>query len=64
MSPWTSTTTPTGSYQWRSQAFDLTPAQANGGTLIYIDGAEKAFRWEMPSVDTGPNIDEIKKQLQ
>lgn len=52
-----------GSYQWRSQVFDVTPAQAKGGTLIYIDGAEKAFRWEMPSTDTGPNVAEVKKQL-
>ncbi|MFE4818649.1 hypothetical protein ACFRFU_19880 [Streptomyces sp. NPDC056704] len=52
-----------GSYQWRSQVFDLTAAQAKGGTLIYIDGAEKAFRWEMPSTDTGPNVAEVKKQL-
>jgi hypothetical protein len=52
-----------GSYQWRSQTFDLTSAQAKGGTLIYIDGAEKAFRWEMPSTDTGPNVAEVKTQL-
>jgi hypothetical protein len=52
-----------GSYQWRSQAFDLTPAQAKGGTLIYIDGEEKAFRWDMPSTDSGPSIAEVKKQL-
>lgn len=52
-----------GSYQWRSQVFDLTAAQAKGGTLIYIDGAEKAFRWEVPSTDTGPNVAEVKKQL-
>lgn len=53
-----------GAYQWRSQVFDLTPAQAKGGTLIYIDGEEKAFRWEMPSTDSGPNVAEVKKQLK
>ncbi|MDT0608894.1 hypothetical protein [Streptomyces lancefieldiae] len=53
-----------GAYQWRSQVFDLTPAQAKGGTLIYIDGEEKAFRWEMPSTDAGPNLAEVKKQLE
>lgn len=53
-----------GGYQWRSQVFDLTEAQAKGGTLIYIDGEEKAFRWEMPSVDSGPNVAEVKKQLE
>lgn len=53
-----------GGYQWRAQVFDLTPAQAKGGTLIYIDGEEKAFRWEMPSTDSGPNVTEVKKQLE
>lgn len=52
-----------GAYQWRAQVFDLTEAQAKGGTLIYIDGAEKAFRWEMPSTDSGPNVAGLKKQL-
>lgn len=53
-----------GSYQWRAQVFDLTPAQAKGGTLIYIDGEEKAHRWQMPSEDSGPNVAEVKKQLE
>lgn len=53
-----------GAYQWRSQVFDLTEAQAKGGTLIYIDGEEKAHRWEMPSADSGPNVAEVKKQLE
>lgn len=53
-----------GAYQWRSQVFDLTPAQAKGGTLIYIDGEEKAHRWEMPSEDSGPNVSEVKQQLE
>ena len=53
-----------GAWQWRAQVFDLTPAQAKGGTLIFIDGEEKAFRWEMPSTDSGPNVAEVKKQLE
>ena len=53
-----------GGYQWRLKAFDLTEAQAKGGTLIYIDGEEKAFRWEMPSTDSGPNVAEVKQQLE
>jgi hypothetical protein len=53
-----------GGYQWRAQVFDLTEAQAKGGTLIYIDGAEKAFRWEMPATDSGPSVAEVKKQLE
>jgi hypothetical protein len=53
-----------GAWQWRSQVFDLTPAQAKGGMLIYIDGEEKAHRWEMPAVDSGPNAADLKKQLE
>ncbi|MGY1579129.1 hypothetical protein [Streptomyces sp. MN13] len=53
-----------GAWQWRSQVFDLTEAQAKGGTLIYIDGEEKAHRWEMPSKDSGPSVAEVKKQLE
>jgi hypothetical protein len=52
-----------GGYQWRSQVFDLTPAQAKGGTLIYIDGENKAHRWKMPATDSGPHVAEVKKQL-
>lgn len=52
-----------GSFQWRAQVFDLTKAQAKGGTLIYIDGEEKAFRWKIPPEDAGPNVAEVKKQL-
>jgi hypothetical protein len=52
-----------GGFQWRAQVFDLTPEQAKGGTLIYIDGEEKAHRWEMPSEDTGPSVAEVKEQL-
>lgn len=53
-----------GAWQWRSQVFDLTPAQAKGGTLIYIDGDEKAHRWQMPAADSGPNVDDVKKRLK
>jgi hypothetical protein len=53
-----------GAWQWRSQVFDLTPEQAKGGTLIYIDGEEKAHRWQMPSEDSGPNVADVKKQLE
>ncbi|MFD5566666.1 hypothetical protein [Streptomyces cadmiisoli] len=52
-----------GAYQWRSQVFDLTPEQAKGGVLIYIDGEEKAHRWQMPSADSGPNVADVKRQL-
>ncbi|GHJ04840.1 hypothetical protein TPA0906_67050 [Streptomyces olivaceus] len=52
-----------GAYQWRAQVFDLTPAQGKGGTLIYIDGENKAHRWQMPSTDSGPHVAEVKAQL-
>jgi hypothetical protein len=52
-----------GAWQWRSQVFDLTEAQAKGGTLIYIDGDEAAHRWKMPSADSGPSVADVKKQL-
>ncbi|MGW7087491.1 hypothetical protein ACWGH2_28900 [Streptomyces sp. NPDC054871] len=52
-----------GTYQWRLQAFDLTPAQAKGGTLIYVDGEEAAHRWKIPAADSGPHVAELKKQL-
>jgi hypothetical protein len=53
-----------GAYQWRSQVFDLTEEQAKDGTLIYIDGEDKAHRWQMPSTDSGPNVAAVKKELQ
>ncbi|MFJ7418005.1 hypothetical protein ACIQXD_05250 [Streptomyces uncialis] len=52
-----------GSFQWRSTVFDLTPAQAKGGTLQYLDGDGTAYRWKIPAADTGPQIAEVKKQL-
>ncbi|MGW2228271.1 hypothetical protein [Streptomyces formicae] len=52
-----------GTYQRRLRAFDLTPAQAKGGTLIYVDGEETAHRWKMPATDSGPDAAELKKQL-
>jgi hypothetical protein len=53
-----------GAWQWRAQVFDLTLVQAKGGTLIYVDGEETAFRWKVPSTDSGPNVAEVKKQLE
>lgn len=52
-----------GAWQWRSTVFDLTEAQAKGGTLIYVDGEDAAHRWEMPSQDSGPNVTDVKKEL-
>ncbi|WP_190172883.1 hypothetical protein [Streptomyces mirabilis] len=52
-----------GTYQWRAKVFDLTAAQAKGGTLLYTDGEGTAFRWRLPAVDSGPHVAEVKKQL-
>ncbi|MFK8844661.1 hypothetical protein [Streptomyces sp. Ac-502] len=51
-----------GSYQWRSQAFDLTKAQ-HGGQLVYTDGEGKTYRWTMPAKDSGPEAAKLKKAL-
>lgn len=53
-----------GSFQWHTVVFDLTPEQAKGGTLVYTDGNETAYRWKVPATDTGPQISEVKKQLE
>ncbi|MEW2390511.1 hypothetical protein AB0933_19370 [Streptomyces venezuelae] len=52
-----------GTYEWDAEAFDLTEAQAKGGTLLYTDGDGTAYRWKMPATDTGPDIAELKKEL-
>lgn len=53
-----------GSFVWDAAVFDLTTAQAKGGTLVYIDGEGAAHRWKMPAGDTGPQVAEVKKQLK
>ncbi|MCX4658568.1 hypothetical protein [Streptomyces uncialis] len=52
-----------GSFQWQSTVFDLTAAQAKGGTLQYVDGDGAAYRWKIPATDAGPQIAEVKQQL-
>jgi hypothetical protein len=51
-----------GSYVLDGAVFDLDTVQA-GGTLIYTDGEGKAYRWLMPTKDTGPEAAQIKKEL-
>ncbi|WP_327351868.1 hypothetical protein [Streptomyces sp. NBC_01304] len=51
-----------GTFQWRSQVFDLTEAQRSG-TLIYVDGEGQAFRWKMPAKDAGPELARLKAAL-
>lgn len=53
-----------GTYEWDSEAFDLTAAQAKGGTLLYTDGDGTAYRWKIPATDSGPRVAEVKKQLE
>ncbi|MFT2014607.1 hypothetical protein ACMA1D_01980 [Streptomyces sp. 796.1] len=52
-----------GAYQWRSVAFDLTPAQAKGGQLVYTDGEQKTHTWTIPATDSGPEADKLKKAV-
>lgn len=52
-----------GSFVWDAEAFDLTAAQAKGGTLVYVDGEGTAHQWKMPERDSGPQVAEVKKDL-
>ncbi|MFJ7063369.1 hypothetical protein ACIQVA_37915 [Streptomyces microflavus] len=52
-----------GSFVWDAEAFDLTAAQAKGGTLVYVDGDGTAHQWKMPEQDSGPQVAEVKKDL-
>lgn len=51
-----------GAYAWRTVAFDISEAQ-RGGRLVYTDSAGKAYRWEIPAQDAGPQVDEVKRLL-
>ncbi|MGK5730438.1 hypothetical protein [Streptomyces sp. URMC 124] len=53
-----------GTSQVRAKVFDLTPAQAKGGTLVYTDGTKSADRWRVPATDTGPQAGEVRRLLQ
>ncbi|MFH8788538.1 hypothetical protein [Streptomyces roseoverticillatus] len=53
-----------GASQVRAKVFDLTPAQARGGTIVYTDGTKSDDRWKVPAVDTGPQVAEVKQQLK
>jgi hypothetical protein len=45
-----------------SESWEINPDQA-GGTLVYVDGAKKTYRWQIPATDSGPQVDEVKKAL-
>lgn len=51
-----------GTYQWRTQAFDITTAQ-RGGTITYTDGDGTTWRWTMPAKDTGPDLTKLKAAI-
>ncbi|MEU2315655.1 hypothetical protein [Streptomyces albidoflavus] len=53
-----------GSHQWDSAAWELTPEQAKGGTLVYVDGEGVAHRWEVPSKSSGPQVAELEEALE
>jgi hypothetical protein len=53
-----------GSFHWKAAVFDLSPEQAKGGTLVYKDGADAAYRWKVPPQTSGPQAEEVRKQLE
>ncbi|MCX4993428.1 hypothetical protein [Streptomyces sp. NBC_00568] len=55
---------PAGAYKWRTIAFDLTKAQANGGAIMYTDGEGTTFRWKVPATDSGPELAALKKGME
>lgn len=53
-----------GSFTWNAVVFDLTAAQAKGGTLVYTDGNGTAHRWKLPAENTGPQVEQVKGELE
>lgn len=53
-----------GSFTWNAVVFDLTEKQAAGGTLVYTDGNGTTHRWKVPAEDTGPQIEQVKEELE
>ncbi|WP_189593614.1 hypothetical protein [Streptomyces massasporeus] len=50
-------------YQVNTVAFDITSVE-KGGTLVYVDGDGVAFRWKVPSNDSGPTAMALKSALE
>ncbi|MEU0206362.1 hypothetical protein [Streptomyces canus] len=50
-------------YQADSVAFDITAAE-KGGTLVYVDGNGDAFRWKIPSTNTGSAASALMSALK
>ncbi|MFI8895755.1 hypothetical protein [Streptomyces paradoxus] len=51
------------SYQVETVAFDITSVE-KGGTLVYVDGDGVAFRWKVPSTNSGPTANALKSALK
>ncbi|MEV0094024.1 hypothetical protein [Streptomyces sp. NPDC050738] len=52
-----------GASQSRAQVFDLTPAQARGGSAVYTDGTKSPSRWAIPAQDAGPDVAAVRQRL-
>ncbi|MFD9566433.1 hypothetical protein [Streptomyces sp. NPDC059994] len=52
-----------GARRLRAKVFDLTPAQTRGGKLIHTDGTDSSDRWSMPARDSGPQVADVKAEL-
>ncbi|MFC8142378.1 hypothetical protein ACFUKV_11530 [Streptomyces paradoxus] len=48
--------------QVNTVAFDITSVE-KGGTLVYVDGDGVAFRWKVPSTNSGPTANALKSAL-
>ncbi|MFE0510104.1 hypothetical protein [Streptomyces sp. NPDC058964] len=55
-------TVPTGTFRRNTVAFDITSAE-KGGTLVYVDGNGDAYRWKIPSANSGPVVSALKFAL-
>jgi hypothetical protein len=50
-------------HQVNTVAFDITTGE-KGGTLVYVDGDGVAFRWKVPSTNSGPTANALKSALK
>ncbi|MET9664687.1 hypothetical protein ABZY19_04860 [Streptomyces sp. NPDC006475] len=52
-----------GATRMGAKVFDLTPAQARSGRIVYTDGVQASYRWKMPADSTGPEVADVEGQL-
>jgi hypothetical protein len=50
-------------YQVNTVAFDIASVE-KGGTLVHVDGDGVAFRWKVPSTNSGPAANVLKSALK